>query len=124
MGTLRGKNALGRLGEDLACEYLRSRGHTVLARNWRSAHLEIDLITRASDGLHFAEIKSRTAPLAADPLEQVGPAKQKKITAAARRFLSGFGEDLEVWFDVVSVVFDGPSADIEYFPGAWLPIRV
>lgn len=123
METRHGKNALGRLGEDLACEYLRARGHCILARNWRSGHLEIDLITRAADGLHFAEIKSRTAPLGADPVEGVGPAKQKKITAAARRYLSGIREDLEVWFDVVSVVFDGPGADIQYYPGAWLPIR-
>ena len=123
MDGLRGKQALGRLGEDLACDYLRARGHDILARNWRSGPLEIDLITRAADGLHFAEIKSRTAPTAADPLEGVGPAKQQRIMAAARRFLSRFGEDVEVWFDVVSVVFDGPGAEIEYYPGAWLPIR-
>lgn len=124
MERQQGKAALGRLGEDLACEYLRSRGHRILARNWRSSHLEIDLITRAPDGLHFAEVKSRTAPVSADPQDNVGPAKQKKITVAARRFLRDFGEDLEVWFDVVSVVFDGPTADIEYYPGAWLPIQV
>ena len=123
MEKARGKNALGRLGEDLACDYLRALGHRILARNWRSAHLEIDLITQAPDGLHFAEIKSRTAPLDADPLEGVGPAKQKRITAAAQRFLNGLGQDLEVWFDVVSVVFDGTAADIQYYPGAWLPIH-
>ena len=91
MERQQGKAALGRLGEDLACEYLRSRGHRILARNWRSSHLEIDLITRAPDGLHFAEVKSRTAPVSADPQDNVGPAKQKKITVAARRFLRDFG---------------------------------
>ena len=124
MGTQRGKAALGRLGEELACRYLEQHGHRVLARNWRSGHLEIDIISRAADGLHFAEVKSRTAPVSADPQDNVGPAKRKKITAAARRFLSGLGEDLEVWFDIVSVVFDGASVEIEHYPGAWLPIYV
>ena len=124
MGRKEGKAALGQLGEDLACAWLEQNGHTVLARNWRSGHLEIDIISKAADGLHFAEVKSRTAPVSADPEENVGPAKQKRITAAALRFLNGLGEDLEVSFDVISVVFDGGTADIEYYPGAWLPLFV
>ena len=124
MGRKEGKAALGQLGEDLACAWLEQNGHTVLARNWRSGHLEIDIISKAADGLHFAEVKSRTAPVSADPEDNVGPAKRKKITSAALRFLSGLGEDLEVWFDIVSVVFDGASVEIEHYPGAWLPIYV
>ena len=35
---------LGRQGEDIACRYLESIGHTILERNWRSGHLEIDIV--------------------------------------------------------------------------------
>ena len=36
---------LGRQGEDIACTLLESMGHTILERNWRSGHLEIDIIS-------------------------------------------------------------------------------
>ena len=50
---------LGKFGEDEVAAFLIGRGHTVLERNWRSGHLEIDLITEAADGIHFVEVKSR-----------------------------------------------------------------
>ena len=49
----KGKKELGRRGEELACGHLQSLGHTVLERNWQCGHLEVDIISRAADGLHF-----------------------------------------------------------------------
>ena len=39
------RQSLGRLGEDMACRFLQGRGHAILERNWRSGHLEIDIIS-------------------------------------------------------------------------------
>lgn len=118
----------GRAGEDRACSYLESVGHRILERNWRGGHLEIDIITLAGDGVHFVEVKTRTAPVQAAPEENVGPVKQRKITAAALRYLNtrgrDLGDDVEAFFDVVSVVFDGDKATIDYFPSAWVPMYV
>ena len=53
-----GKNhrrELGQLGEELACEWLREMGHTILERNWRSGHLEVDIISFDADGIHFIQ---------------------------------------------------------------------
>ena len=36
---------IGRVAEDMACEFLMRRGHTILGRNWRSGHLELDVIS-------------------------------------------------------------------------------
>ena len=58
---------LGRRGEDIACKYLLDHGHTVVDRNWRSGHLEIDIVTVDPAGLHFVEVKSRVAPVQAAP---------------------------------------------------------
>lgn len=52
---MKGKNALGRHGEDETCQYLIDHGHTILERNWRYGHLEIDIISLAGDGIHFVE---------------------------------------------------------------------
>ena len=66
-----GKKALGRLGEEMACDFLQSRGQRILQRNWRCGHLEIDIISEAPDGLHFVEVKACTTPLVIDPHEKI-----------------------------------------------------
>ena len=120
----KGKGALGRRGEELAADYLAAQGHVVLARNWRGGHLELDLVTEAPDGVHFVEVKTRTAPVAAAPEENVGALKQQRITSAALKFLHAMESagEREVFFDIVAVTFDGESAEIRYFPQAWIPM--
>ena len=50
----------GRMGEDLAHRYLRGRGCTVVARNYRppSGHGEIDLVAWQGENLVFVEVKT------------------------------------------------------------------
>ena len=42
--------ALGRYGEQLAAEHLTAAGMTVLARNWRCAEGELDLVLQLDLG--------------------------------------------------------------------------
>ena len=122
------RQKVGKRGESEACEYLISEGHTILERNWRGGHLEIDIITLDGRGIHFVEVKSRTAPVSADPILNVGYIKQKRLTAAALSYLHSPAakrlEENEVFFDVVTVVFDSGSTRIEYYPQAFLPLYV
>lgn len=119
--------SLGRRGEDVACGFLSGKGHTIVERNYRSGHLEIDIITLDKDGVHFVEVKSRVAPVAVSPEENVTAAKQKKVADAALRYLhtskdKRLSADLEVSFDVVAVTFDGGGEIVEWFPNAYYPI--
>lgn len=122
---------VGRRGEELACEYLIGKGHTILERNWRSGHLELDIISLDKDGIHFVEVKSRVAPVTAQPEENVGYTKQKKLIAAAQRYLHSADRkrkltsvDLEISFDVVSIIFEGDNFGIEWFPQAYIPLYI
>ena len=113
----------GRRGEDAAAAYLAAAGHRILERNWRSGHLEVDIISETPDAIHFVEVKARTLPCQAPPEENVGPVKQKRITAAALGYIhrkNCFGK--EVFFDVISVVYSASGTKIEYFPQAWIPM--
>ncbi len=127
MAEKRGKSAIGKRGEEIACNYLMENGHTVIDRNWRSGHLEIDIVSLDKDGMHFVEVKSRTAPYQAEPEENVDYAKQKKITSAAQKYLltkalkESIG-DVEVFFDIVTVVFEGGKTEVKYFPQAYVPM--
>ena len=118
------RKKLGNLGEDYACSYLERLGHTILDRNWRCGHLELDIVSLDGEGIHFVEVKSRTAPFTAHPEENVTRTKQGKITAAALGWLNTRGHpgDAEVFFDVIAVVFDGDNVEIDYFKQAYIPI--
>ncbi|MCR4564707.1 MAG: YraN family protein [Bacteroidales bacterium] len=113
------KQALGRRGEQQACDLLVAKGQTVLERNWRGGHHELDLITLDRQGLHFVEVKDRRA---ADFLEgSVDARKQRNMVAAARRYLAAHSDlrSLETFFDVVLIV-DGQVPD--YYPQAFIPL--
>ena len=117
----KGKRAFGQLGEEKACTFLQSRGHRIVARNWRGSHLEVDIISDAPDGLHFVEVKTRLAADAA-PEEKVDALKQRRISAAALKYLNETGSDREVFFDVVSVTLSGDESTVNYFPQARIPM--
>lgn len=120
------RQKLGQTGEELACKYLTERGHTVIERNWRSGHLEIDIISVDADGIHFVEVKTRRESIQAPPQENVDRRKQEKIIKAAGAFLkSGRGRSFkgrDCQFDIIAVTFIEDHMRIEYFPQAYIPI--
>ncbi len=53
------RGTLGSSGERLAAGWLEARGFRVLARNWRCAYGELDLIAEEAGELVFIEVKTR-----------------------------------------------------------------
>jgi putative endonuclease len=101
----------GRLGEDLAHRYLRSRGCTVVARNYRprSGVGEIDLVAWHGKTLAFIEVKTRTAADFGLPESAVDSEKRGRIERAARDYARRAGiEWPSIRFDVVSVLLSNP----------------
>ena len=120
------RQSLGRKGEDMVCAFLQGKGHTILERNWRSGHLEIDIISFNEEGIHFVEVKTRRLNIQAPPQENVDSLKQIRIARAATRFLNTrkglpYGNH-ECLFDVAAVTFDRDTAHLEWFPQAYIPI--
>lgn len=117
---------IGFLGEEAACRLLVTRGHTIIERNYRNGHLEIDIISLSSDGIHFVEVKSRCRNIQAPPQENVNFIKQRRIASAAMRFLKSKKglpfRCMENHFDVVSVIFTNSNAQTEYIADAYIPI--
>ncbi len=126
-----GKNhrrELGRLGEELTCDYLRRHGHSIIERNWRSGHLEIDIISHDADGIHFVEVKARKESIQAPPQDNVGLKKQRRIVKAALSYLNNicdrsFGAS-ECFFDVMAVTFADGDIRLEWIPQAYIPIYI
>ena len=122
------RQTLGKRGEDIACRYLEGMGHKILERNFRSGHLEIDIISYDPEGIHFVEVKTRQKSIQAPPQDNVDIAKQRRIAKAAVNYMrkaKGLpGRDLECIFDVIAVTFDGENARVEWFPQAYIPLYV
>ncbi len=119
---------IGRFGEDIACEELIRMGHAILERNWRSGHLEIDIISYDPVGVHFVEVKTRSQNMQAPPQENVDRGKQRKIVKAAQAFLrDGRGlphGDHEYHFDIMAVTVEGEKVSTEWFPQAYIPLYI
>jgi len=83
---------IGNFGERMAVRYLRLRGYTVKERNWRSGHMEIDIIASNFSTVAFVEVKARTytketLDLAPPPGNAVGSEKQRLTRKAAKDYL-------------------------------------
>lgn len=116
------KKRIGDAGEDLAAAYLLAQGHVVLARNWRSGRLEIDLITREGDTVVFTEVKTRKNTRFGHPDDFVDDVKQDRVVRAATAWLATTGHEGEIRFDIIGILDsgEGPPA-LRHIPDAFFP---
>lgn len=112
---------LGHEGEDIAARYLEQHGYTVLDRNWRSGHKELDLVVRKDDTVAFVEVKTRTGAEYGDPWSFVDDRKMRRIVNSADAYIRYHGIDLDVRFDIVSIVVEDGGFKVEHIEQAFFP---
>lgn len=105
-GPSRGQ-LLGRRAERAVAWRLFWRGYRLLARNWRCALGEIDLVARHRGQLVVIEVKARLSEDRLPPEAQVGREKQWRLC----RLLDAYRRAHNMWqvpcrFDVAAVVLD------------------
>lgn len=54
------KKQIGKLGEDIACIFMKRRGFTVIDRNFYRKWGEIDIVAREDGQIYFIEVKTVT----------------------------------------------------------------
>jgi putative endonuclease len=80
------------------------RGYRILARNAWAGGNELDLVVRRGRRVVFCEVKGKTGPRYGDPLEMVGPEKQRRLRRAAAAWLAAHPEvaGLDMSFEVIA----------------------
>ena len=49
---------IGKIGEDIACKFLKKRGFSILERNYWKKCGELDIVAEKNKVLHFVEVKT------------------------------------------------------------------
>ena len=94
---------LGRWGERLVSEYLRSQGWKIRETNYRCRMGELDIVAEKGKYIAFVEVKLRKNSGYGLPREAVTAEKQRKLRAAAELYLQSNQTELQPRFDVAEV---------------------
>jgi len=113
---------LGKRGEDLAAEYFLEEGYEILERNWRFKHIEVDIIARDKDQLVIAEVKTRSGNTYGEPSSAVDIRKQRSLVYAAERYIFSRNLDIDVRFDIVSIIIGRDRTVLEHIREAFHPV--
>lgn len=94
---------IGSKAEEKVAEYLISKGHKIIARNFKTKTCEIDIVSICDDRIYFTEVKYRKSDVAGGGLMAVDQKKLKKMKFAAESFLS-LKKDVSRSFDPILAV--------------------
>lgn len=102
MASTRSKT--GQLGEQIAAQYLVQRGYSLIARNWRCAHGEIDIVARSDSSIVFVEVRTRHADSVDAAFESITPHKRRRMIASAHAYVDATNTpDCDWRIDVIAV---------------------
>jgi putative endonuclease len=118
------RRQLGRVGEELAAGLLTEAGLVIVARNWRCAHGELDLVAYevapdfANGGelvtwLVAVEVRTRRGMRYGAAHASVTPAKQAKVRTVAEAYVQMAGWRGPWRIDVVAIQLDGQGRLLE-----------
>ena len=107
------RQELGRLGEELAAQYLTREGYVILTRNYRCGEGEMDIVARQGSRLAFVEVRTRRGSSYGTPKESITRSKQERLVKVASDYLSSHNLLDEDWgIDAVSVLFT-PGGELD-----------
>ncbi len=112
---------LGKLAEEMAATYLEEQGYLILDRNWHYGRKEIDIVATKNRILHIIEVKCRSYENMGPPSKAVDRKKRRTLRELAARYLIQNRLDLEIQFDIISIVISGNQRKITHIPEAILP---
>lgn len=120
---MRTTKAAGDRGEAAVARYLRKKGYTLLASQWRCRFGELDLVAKDRKGtICFVEVKLRGDLSHGLPREFVDRHKQERLRTTAASWLARYDmADQPVRFDVAEVYANkrGEILRLEYLENAF-----
>jgi putative endonuclease len=109
-------------GEEIATSYLVNKGYIIRHRNWRTHHIELDIIAENNDFIVVVEVKTRKNDVFCHPSDAVNYTKIKHIVNATQSYIFKYNIMKDVRFDIISII-SLPNGDyeIEHQEDAFFP---
>ena len=112
-------NEFGKLGEEKAVAFLIEKGYQVLVRNYRYVKAEVDIIARKNDTLAIVEVRSRSSLFHEHIADTITTKKIKLLISAANQFVEENNLDVEVRFDIISILKKDHQFVLEHIEDAF-----
>lgn len=112
-------NELGKIGEQLAFDYLIQKGYEIKERNWRYQKAEVDIIALKDGVLAIVEVKTRSTDFFGDPKAFINKKKINLLVFAIDKYVRSKGLSIEVRFDVIGIIRDGNQTRLEHIEDAF-----
>jgi putative endonuclease len=112
-------NELGKIGEQLAADYLLTKGYEILARNFFYQKAEIDIIAKKDKQIVCVEVKTRNSDFFGDPQDFVTPSKVKLLVKAMDAFVIENDISLETRFDIIAVLKNKMMEQLTHYENAF-----
>ena len=112
-------NELGKLGEELAVDFLEKNGYEILETNWTYQKAEVDIIALKDGILAVVEVKTRSSIDLGLPQDFVKPKKIQLLVKAINEYVIFNDLDVEVRFDIIAIHAKGTIFDIEHLEAAF-----
>ena len=108
-------NELGRWGEDLAAAFLKEKGYTIIERDWKSGHHDLDIVAKDGSTLVIVEVKTRRNRLYGNPEEAIDYRKRRSLLSAINHYTKSHRIYSNVRFDIISIVGNiGEKSEIDH----------
>ena len=112
-------NELGKLGEELAVDFLKKEGYTILATNWIFQKAEIDILAQKEDILAVVEVKTRSSIEFGLPQDFVKQKKIQLLVKAVDAYVTLNEIDVNVRFDIIAIHKEKESFALEHLTDAF-----
>ncbi|WP_417884782.1 YraN family protein [Zunongwangia sp.] len=112
-------NEIGKQGEELAVDYLKNKGFTILERNYRFKRAEIDIIGFKDEFLVAVEVKTRSTTYFGDPQDFVKSGQIQRLVMAINQFAEQRSIDAEIRFDIIAIILHKTTPQIQHFENAF-----
>lgn len=110
----------GKIGEDMAVNFLKESGYKIVERNFRCNLGEIDIIALDENILAFVEVRTKNSSDFCSPQQTITFPKQKKLKKLSLYYLAkGQIKNRDCRFDVVAIDLSKGKNGIELFKNAF-----
>jgi len=106
---------IGNNAEDIAEEFLISKGHEILARNWKTKYCEADIISTKGRTLYFTEVKYRKNTRAGGGIDAITKKKENQMRYAAKFYLESNELDGKINAVISAISLTGNPPVIETY---------